>query len=180
MLGFLGSSLVSLVMAMSDGQGVQSALQWLLGDLTRARFSSAVMAVGVALMAAVYLLLRGRALDTFLLGQEGAASLGTDVARERAWMLLLSSLLVAVCVSAAGMIGFLGLMVPHAVRAWVGSRHRYVIPVAAVWGSAALVWSDLLAKNVVRPNEIPVGVVTSLVGAPVFLMMVLRRRRDAA
>jgi iron complex transport system permease protein len=174
MLGFLGSSLVSLVMATSDGQGVQSALHWLLGDLTRARFSSAAASLAVALLGALALMTKSRVLDTFLLGQEGALSLGTDVSRERAWMLLLSSLLVSLCVSSAGMIGFVGLMVPHAVRVLVGSRHSRVIPVGLIWGAATLVWSDLLAKNVIRPNEVPVGVVTSLLGAPLFLWMMLR------
>ncbi len=179
MLGFLGSSLVSLVMALSAGQGVQSALYWLLGDLSRARFESAGLALVMAAVSVVGLMSMHRSIDTLLLGEEGALSLGTDVPRLRARLLLFSSAIVAVCVSAAGMIGFIGLMVPHGARAALGSKHRGVIPCAAVWGAAALVWSDLLAKSLLQPNEVPVGVVTSLVGAPIFLWMILRKTGSA-
>jgi iron complex transport system permease protein len=92
-------------------------------------------------------------------------------------MILLSSVLVGICVSAGGMIGFVGLLVPHLARRMVGSLHRRLIPVAAIWGAAFLILSDLIARVVYRPLELPVGVVTALVGTPVFFLIFLRKTR---
>jgi len=114
------------------------------------------------------ILLRARSLDGLLLGEEAAAHLGVDVRRERAILLALASLLTAAAVTIAGLIGFVGLVVPHVVRLVVGPGARSVLPLAALFGASLLVFADLGARLL---GEIPVGVVTALVGAPFFLFL---------
>ena len=175
MLGFLGTSLVAIWMAMTDVNGLQSAMGWLFGDLSRARMKGVTVSAGF-LLALIFLLWRNwRELDGLLMGEEGAYSLGVDVPRVRRRIILLSSLIVGICVSAGGMIGFVGLVVPHFVRRQVGALHFALIPLAAIWGAIALTLADCGARYLVRPNELPVGVVTALLGAPVFLAILLRR-----
>jgi iron complex transport system permease protein len=180
MLGFLGSSLVALWMALADSNGFIAALSWLLGDLSRARAGGAAfVAVAIGGLLAV-LWTRWRQLDAFLLGSEAALSLGVPVARARRRIILLTSLVVGICVSASGMIGFVGLVVPHFVRRFEGALHYRLIPLCAIWGAAALVGADALARVAARPYELPVGVVTALAGAPLFLWVMLRRRGETA
>ena len=174
-LGFLGSSVVALTMALSEGGGIQGALIWLLGDLSRARWSGLSVTAAGVLIVGVTLWSRWRELDALLLGEEGAASLGFPIRSIRARVIVMTSLLVSLCVSAGGMIGFVGLIVPHFARRLVGAPHLRLLPLCAVWGAIALTGADLLARTVIRPYELPAGVVTALAGAPVFLWMMLRR-----
>lgn len=179
MLGFFGSSLVAVWMALADVNGIQGTLFWLLGDLSRARLRPALVLLASAAFLVFALWRRWRELDALLLGEEEALAVGVDVVRARRGILVLCSLLIAACVSSAGMIGFIGLVVPHFARRFVGSLHGRLIPLCAIWGAAALTLSDGLARFAVRPFELPVGVVTALVGAPVFLWMILTPRGRA-
>lgn len=179
MLGFLGSSLVALWMALADVNGVHGALFWLLGDLSRARLQGSILTlVGVASLS-VSIWFRSRALDALLMGEEGALALGIPVRETRRGMIVLTSILVALCVSGGGMIGFVGLIVPHFARKLVGSLHRNLIPLSAIWGAAALTIADAMARIIAKPYELPVGVVTALVGAPIFLWVILSRKEAA-
>jgi iron complex transport system permease protein len=179
MLGFFGSSLVAVIMALSDPNGIQGALFWLLGDLSRARPQGAWVALATILGLVAVTFTRWRGLDALLVGEENALSLGVDVTRVRRSLLLISSLIIGICVSGGGMIGFVGLVVPHIARKMVGSLHRKLIPVCAIYGALALTAADMLARIVVRPYELPVGVVTALLGAPLFLWILLRRKEAA-
>jgi iron complex transport system permease protein len=175
MLGFLGSSLVAVWMALADPAGVQSAIGWLLGDLSRAEASNAFpAAIGVAVATAL-IAIDHRGYDALLLGESEAAAVGVDVRALRTRAILWSSLLVSFAVSVSGMIGFVGLVVPQLVRRTGSSLHARVIPVSAIAGGALLVLSDLLARVLIAPYELPVGVVTSLVGAPLFVWLLFRR-----
>lgn len=179
MLGFLGSSLVALWMALADSNGISAALSWLLGDLSRARTGGSLFAaVAIGLLLAA-LWTKWRDLDAFLMGSEAALSLGVPVGRVRRRTVFITSLVVGICVSAGGMIGFVGLVVPHFVRRFAGSLHFRLIPLCAVWGAVALVAADALARVAARPYELPVGVVTALAGAPLFLWVMLRRHGEA-
>jgi ABC-type Fe3+-siderophore transport system permease subunit len=174
MLGFLGSSLVALCLAVSDQQGVQGVLSWLLGDLSRARLQGAIfsfVSVG-ALSFAIWN--HRKELDALLMGEEMAITLGIDVSMARKRLILLCSMLIAVSVSAAGMIGFVGLVVPHFVRKLVGSLHQRLLPLSAIWGAIALTLADTLARMITRPYELPVGAITAVIGAP-FCLWVLAR-----
>lgn len=177
MMGFLGSSLVALWLALSDPNGIQSALFWLLGYLSRARMQGAALSLVLISMLILAIWTRWRSLDALLMGEEDAQALGVHVGSVRRGLILLISLLIALCVSGGGMIGFVGLVVPHFVRRQVGSMHRHLIPVSALWGGASLAMADAVSRYLVRPYELPVGVVTALVGAPLFLWIMLGRRR---
>jgi ABC-type Fe3+-siderophore transport system permease subunit len=181
MLGFLGSSLVALCLAVSDQQGVQGVLSWLLGDLSRARLQGAIFScLSVSALSFAVWNLR-KELDAFLMGEEMAITLGIDVSAARKKLIFLCSMLIAVSVSSAGMIGFVGLVVPHFVRKYVGSLHQRLLPLSAIWGATALILADTLARMVTRPYELPVGAITAVIGAP-FCLWVLARsgtRRSA-
>ncbi|MEK6577881.1 MAG: iron ABC transporter permease [Bdellovibrionota bacterium] len=171
MLGFLGSSLVALWTALADSNGIQGSIFWLLGDLSRARLSGAFFAMCSVLGICGMIWSRAGVLDAFLMGEEGALSLGVDVSQSRRKMILLASILVGVCVSASGMIGFIGLIVPHLARKSVGALHRQLIPLSGIYGAIALIVADSMVRGLFKPYEVPVGVVTALVGAPAFLWM---------
>jgi len=116
-------------------------------------------------------------LNAFALGEEGAAYLGVEVEREKILLLALGSLLTAAAVSISGLVGFVGLVMPHAVRLILGPDHRLLIPAAALAGSVFVVIADLLARVLLAPIEIPVGVITAIIGAPFFLYLLRRRTR---
>lgn len=179
MLWALGSSLVSLWLAVSDITGIQGALFWLLGDLSRARLEGALFACAGVLILSLFVWRGSQNLDVLLLGEENAAIRGVDVVAVRKKFIFLSSLIVGLCVSSAGMIGFIGLIVPHFARLFVGSLHGRLIPVCMVWGATALVVSDTLSRVAVRPYEIPVGVVTAIIGAPLFVFALFQTARGS-
>lgn len=175
MLTFLGSSWIALMMAISDAEGIHSALFWLLGDLSRAEFRPALLAWVSAVLFTIFAYRKAEVLDLFLLGPETASTLGLSVRSQRRGLLILASCLVAISVSSAGMVGFVGLMIPHFCRRITGALHRRLIPLSALVGSTVMVWADLASRIAFQPIEIPVGVVTALIGAPLFLFLVQRR-----
>lgn len=176
MLGFFGSSLLALWIAMSDSNGLQGSMVWFFGDLSRARMSGTAMALAGVSLLTLIIWMDWRSLDALLLGEEGAETLGVDVQRIRRRIIVLTSLLIGICVSAGGMIGFVGLVVPHFSRRWVGSLHLKLIPHCAIWGAVMLTLADCLSRILVIPYELPVGVVTALIGSPLFLWIMLRQR----
>lgn len=176
MLGFLGTSLVTLWIVRSEANGIQGMMTWLFGDLSRARLSGANFCLVGVTGFALALWSQWRGLDGLLLGEEEAGALGVDVNVLRRKVIVLSSLIIALCVSAGGVIGFVGLVVPHFVRRWVGSLHFNLLPLCAIWGAIALMAADCLARVVTRPYDLPVGVVTALIGAPLFLWIMLRKQ----
>jgi iron complex transport system permease protein len=119
-------------------------------------------------------LLQSRQLNALLAGDETAISLGVNVQRFRIQLFLITSLLVGTVVAISGAIGFVGLMIPHIVRFWVGADHRRVLPVAALLGAVYLVVVDLIARTIIAPSELPVGIVTAAIGGPFFLWLLRR------
>jgi iron complex transport system permease protein len=180
MLGFLGSSLVALWMAVSDANGIQSAILWLMGDLSRARLHGAIVSLAMALVLSFTIWTSWRSLDALMMGEEGAASLGVAVPQARRHLILMSSLLIGLCVSGSGMIGFVGLVVPHFARRFAGSLHLKLLPLCAILGAATLTFADVLARVIAKPYELPVGVVTALIGAPLFLWIMIQRRSTSS
>jgi ABC-type Fe3+-siderophore transport system permease subunit len=153
---------------------------WLLGGL-EARTWDHVLLGGPALMAGVALLaVHARELDALLLGEVGAASVGVDVPGVRRRVVLASALVVGASVAIAGPIGFVGLLVPHVLRLGVGPAHRALLILAFFAGGAFVVIADVIARTLFSPSEVPVGVVTAAVGAPVFLWLLVRRTGPAA
>ncbi|RZQ61872.1 iron ABC transporter permease [Amycolatopsis suaedae] len=166
-----------LVLQADDPGKTNSALFWLFGSLAGARWADlGVPAVALA-VGIVALLARARGMNALLVGDETAAGLGVPANRLRGELFTSTSLVTGVMVALSGAIYFVGLVVPHAVRLLVGSDHRRVLPAAVLAGAGFLVLVDLLARFLLRPQEIPVGVLTSVIGAPVFLALMARRRR---
>ncbi|MFJ2235184.1 FecCD family ABC transporter permease [Streptomyces sp. NPDC087859] len=173
----LFSALTSfIVLTSADPETTRGVLFWLLGSLSGADWGQVLLCTAV--LAAVLVVCLGYAptLDAFAFGDDAAAGLGVRVARTRLILLCATALLTAALVSCAGAIGFVGLVLPHATRALTGAGHARLLPVTALTGAVFLVWVDTLARTVLAPQEVPVGVVTSLIGVPAFVAVLYRRR----
>ncbi|MFF9098582.1 FecCD family ABC transporter permease [Streptomyces sp. NPDC014802] len=172
---FLSGFTSYLVLRTGDEQQTHSVLFWLMGSLGGATWQLlAVPAVAVPL-ALLWLLARARGLNALLMGDETAAGLGVDVTRLRRELFTATSVLTGVLVAVSGAVAFVALMVPHACRLLVGGDHRRLLPVAALSGALLLVVVDLVCRTALATQELPVGVVTSLVGAPALLYLLDRR-----
>jgi iron complex transport system permease protein len=174
--GYAVASLLAagLSMAMfASGAGLRQIFSYLLGGFESATWVRFATALPLILGACGLLVLRARALNGFLLGEEAAAHLGVDVRRERAILLGLASLATAAAVAVSGLIGFVGLVAPHVVRLAVGPNARLVLPLSAIFGAVLMVGADLAARLL---GDIPVGVVTAVIGAPFFLLLLRRTR----
>ncbi len=168
------SAVILFVLTLLSTRDVRGIAFWLMGDLslvteTQLRVLLPVVALGVLALYAF-----AKDLNVMLLGEEEAAHLGVNVARVQTAVYLLASLLTGVAVSVSGAIGYLGLLVPHLGRMVVGNDHRTLLPTAALGGAIVLVLSDTLARTVVAPAELPVGAVTAVAGAPVFIYLLRR------
>lgn len=163
----------------ATGDSYRDVLNWLLGSLAGARWPQVAIAAGAMLVIGVPLALTGRVLDAFAFGDVTAASLGFSVSRVRWGLLGASALLTGALVSVSGSIGFVGLVLPHAVRLIIGPSNRPLLPLSALVGGIFLVWADTAARTVFDPRELPVGIVTALIGAPVFAILLARRRSEA-
>jgi iron complex transport system permease protein len=170
------TSLTSFLMLRSTGE-VRRALGWLLGGISLAGWDSVLSLLPYLALGFGGLLLSGHALNLMQFGDDQAQQLGLNVTRARALILAAASLTTAAAVAFAGIIGFIGLVVPHIVRMWFGADYRRVVPLSLLGGASALLISDVIARVVLAPQELPVGIVTALAGAPFFLW-VLRRAKN--
>lgn len=177
-VGQLGSAATSLVLTVSgDADTLRGITFWLLGSLSGARWPDVGVCAAALALGTVLCWSQAGALDAFTFGGDAAAALGIPVGRVRAGLLVVTALMTAASVATVGAIGFVGLVLPHLVRRLVGARHRRLIPTAALTGAVFLVWVDLAARTVFAPQEVPVGVVTALIGVPVFLLVLRSRTR---
>ena len=159
----------------NNADDMKSVTYWLLGSMTSARWSSLALPGACMLAGLVFFLTQLRTLNTLLLGDEAAITLGVNLGLWRKVYMVVVSLMTAVAVCTCGIVGFVGLMIPHIVRAVVGSDHRRLLPVAAMVGGTFLIWADVLARVLIPNTDIPIGVITSAVGAPVFVYMMVRK-----
>ncbi|GAA3587282.1 iron ABC transporter permease [Amycolatopsis ultiminotia] len=174
-IGYVLSAATSFLIFVSDTpDGARAVLFWLLGSLARAQWSSIGVVVVIVLASFVLLVLWARRFDALAVGDESARTLGVAPDRFRVLSLALVALCVGAVVAVAGGIGFVGLVVPHVARLCVGGAHRRVYPVAALIGAIFLVWADVFARVAFAPRELPLGIVTAVVGAP-FLAVLVRR-----
>lgn len=167
----------TIIQYFGDDMGIAAAVFWTFGDLGRVSWQEngmMALAVGAAL---VYFLFMRWNYNAMANGEELARSLGVKTSRVRFWGLLLSSLLTAVCVAFMGMIGFIGLIAPQIMKRMIGSDHRFLIPASALLGAAVLLLADTVARSVISPVILPVGAVTSLLGAPLFFYLLLRGKK---
>ncbi|NMA54982.1 MAG: iron chelate uptake ABC transporter family permease subunit [Firmicutes bacterium] len=168
------SALVSLLMYFSH-QRLQQIVFWLMGGLGRANWLYVRTSLPYFIVGAAVVQIQARALNVLLLGEETAASLGVEVERTKRWLFLGASLLTATAVAVSGPIGFVGLIVPHVLRMLVGTDHRLLLPASALGGGILVVAADTLARTVIAPTELPVGLIMALGGAPFFLSLLKRR-----
>lgn len=178
-MSYLLSSITSYLVLRSSAaeQGVGQVLSWLAGSLAAATWADLGVPTLVLVASTVALVSIAPVLNAFLTGDETAASLGVDVGRVRLVVFVVTSLLVGVVVAVSGAIGFVGLVVPHAVRMVIGSDHRWVLPASALAGGLLLVVVDIGARLILAPTEVPVGLLTAVVGAPFFLWLLRRSGR---
>lgn len=170
-----------LIFAADSAEGARSVLFWLLGSLGLARWSWLLASVAVVVCLTVAILLVwNRRLDALAIGDETAHTLGVPPTRLRVQLLVVVSLCVGAVVAASGGIGFVGLVIPHVARRFVGAAHVRVVPVAALIGAIFLVWADVAARVLLEPRELPIGIITALVGAPFLLILVRRFHASSA
>lgn len=165
-----------LVFRSPDARAAQSVMFWMLGSVSGAQWNRVLLPLLVVIIAFLVLLLLSPRLDALAAGPDTAAALGVRVSLLRKVLFLIQALLVGSMVAVAGGIGFVGLVIPHLSRLLVGSMHRRLLPVALVCGALFLLWVDVLARVIAPPQEIPLGVVTGIIGAPVFLLLMGRSR----
>lgn len=173
-VGSFAAALMSAIMALSAEAELRNAFLWLLGGFGGASWSALLLFAGYALVPVGLLVASARTLDLLTLGEETAQHLGADVERAKRVVYLATSLLVAASVAVSGIVGFVGLVVPHAARRLWTPLHRPLLPLVFLLGGTFLVLADLLARTAVRPLELPVGVVTALVGVPLFAVLLRR------
>lgn len=170
-------SLITLMISLASDTQMRSIVFWSMGSLTRVPLWVVLMLVPLWLACIVWALRQWPVLNALLLGQEQAGHVGVNVSRVRWQMIMLMAVLLGPLISVTGVISFVGLLVPQALRRYVGSHHRRLLPMCAVWGAIVVLVADLLGRMLVAPAELPVGVVISLVGAPVFLWLLCLRPR---
>lgn len=168
------SAVLALLLALLPEQGLFRAFSWMMGDLSHSELPVALLLMAWAMALGCGLIL-SQSLDKLLLGERHAEALGVDVKRLRQRLLLLASAVTALAVTAAGTIGFVGLVIPHLMRLIFGSLHRAVLPASAIGGGLLLVLADSAARTIIAPAELPVGILTAIIGVPVFLYLLMRR-----
>jgi iron complex transport system permease protein len=184
--GFVVSSLLSAViaflMSVSDSLGlnIRSVYSFLMGHISIESWGQIAVIAPLVICGVIIARLLASHLNAFSLGEEGAAYLGVEVEKAKLIVLALGSLLTATAVSISGLVGFVGLVMPHVVRLSLGPDHRLLLPASALAGGAFLVIADLLARTLLAPAEIPVGVITAIIGAPIFIYLLRRTRREYA
>lgn len=171
----LGGVTSLIVLTADQRELANSILTWTLGSLAGTRWDELGLPAALLVVGAALLLTQARALNALLSGEESAATLGVDTTRTRRWLFVLVSLVTGVLVALTGPVGFVGLIVPHITRMLVGAEHRRVLPVAALVGAIFLVWVDVFSRIAFAPAEVPVGVITSLLGGPFFVWMLCRK-----
>jgi len=171
-------AIISFMLSISPDQNLRSMLFWLMGDIGYESPSLITwLILGLGLVLALSL---ARSLNLLVRGEQQAAALGVDVRRLRLQIYFLASMLTGMAVMLAGTIGFIGLIVPHSVRLLAGADHRVVLPASVLLGGSLLMLADMLARTIVAPQQLPVGVVTALIGVPVFLLLLFRNASVSA
>ena len=165
-----------LVFKAQDARAAQGVMFWMLGSVVGAQWDRLLLPALVVLAAFLILMFMSNPLDAMAAGPDTAAALGVNVERLRQSLFFIQALLVGAMVAVAGGIGFVGLVIPHLARIMVGSLHRRLLPIAMVLGAVFMVWVDVIARIAAPPQEIPLGVVTGVLGAPLFLLLMGRGR----
>jgi iron complex transport system permease protein len=171
------SAAILFFLSIVNSMELHSITFWLMGDLSRASTKEICLAAFCLIAGFVLLYVQARKLNLIVQGEDTALQLGVNVERTKQRLLIVTSLITAVAVSLAGIIGFVGIMVPHFMRLIFGSDHRLLLPVSVLFGASFLIVADTIARVVFAPAELPVGVITALCGAPYFIFLLKRKAR---
>ncbi|WP_409295080.1 FecCD family ABC transporter permease [Peribacillus sp. SCS-26] len=169
-------ALVSLLMAISPQEDVRQILYWLMGSVSMRGWDHVKLIMPFFIIGAALLLMNTRELNGLVLGEQAAQFSGIDVRRKKRLILVAASTLTGSAVAVSGAVGFVGLVIPHLVRLIAGSSHKHVLPLSLLIGGGYLVLADLISRIAISPRELPIGVVTALVGAPIFTLLMIKER----
>jgi iron complex transport system permease protein len=175
MISFIASSFIMLMMAISRAEDLQGIVFWIMGSLEEPKASLIQLAIGVSLLGLVLSYFLCVRLNALALGEEEARHLGIDTETTKRYLFIIASMVTGCCVAVTGIIGFVGLAVPHFVRMFVGQDHRILLISAFLSGGIFLILSDTIARTIIRPLELPVGVVTGIIGGIIFVYALTRR-----
>lgn len=164
-----------LVYISDDSQKLKTITFWLMGSLAGAKWNEIVIILPVIILGTIFFITQYRTLNLMLLGDEVSITLGTDLHKFRIIYLLITSLMIGLLVYVSGMIGFVGLIIPHVVRIIFGTDHKKIIPIAALVGSIILIWADVISRILIKGTEIPIGIVISIIGAPLFVWLMIKK-----
>jgi iron complex transport system permease protein len=173
-VGAFFAAVIALVLSLSEAPTVRSAVLWMMGSLAGASWRSVLVVASYTVPAVLVIVALARSLNLMSIGEETAAFLGTDVERVKRVSYAAASLIAAAGVAFVGVIGFVGLVVPHVVRLLTGPDHKHLLPLAFISGASFLTFADLISRSLVAPAEVPVGVVTAFIGVPFFLLLLRR------
>lgn len=169
------SSLTSLIIFLSkDNEGIRTVNFWMMGSLAGAEWSNIVLPIAISVIPLIYFLTQYRNLNLMVLGDETSITLGLNIEKHRKIYMILSSLITGVIVSVCGTIGFVGIMIPHIVRLIFGTDHKTLLPFSALVGAIFLIWADVIARCAITNMELPIGIITSVIGAPFLLWLMVK------
>lgn len=175
-IGALFVSLTSLVLILADVWSVRDILFWLMGGLDSSGWHHVKIAWIPIIIGSIGIMLFSRDLNALLIGDDAASTLGINVKSTKTWLLILSSLVVGACVSVSGIIGFVGLVIPHMLRLILGADNRLLLPASFIIGASFLSIADLIARTLISPEELRLGIITSFVGVPFFIYLLRKNR----
>ena len=176
-LSYLFSGLETLIMVSTDADTLKNAFLWQIGTFTSTDWSELRIPFILVLISSIIMMLMSRKLNLLSLGDDSAASLGVDVENFRTILMIIIAISVAGMISYCGIIGFVGLIIPHVLRMVIGGDNRYLMPASMAAGATFLLIADLISRLVIYPDELRVGLIASMIGAPIFLYMILRKKR---
>ncbi|MBF0433613.1 MAG: iron ABC transporter permease [Fibrobacteria bacterium] len=176
MISFISSSLFMLIKSFSDDEDLRSIVFWIMGSLDEPNLALIWIAVGVSVSGLIISYFFCLSLNAFALGEEEAAHLGVNTERAKKILFVIASILTGLSVSVAGVIGFVGLVVPHLIRLFTGPDHRILLLASFLGGSAFMIFSDTIARTIIMPRELPVGVITGIIGGCVFIYALNKRK----
>lgn len=169
------SSLTSLIIFLSkDNEGIRTVNFWMMGSLAGAQWSNIVLPIAISVIPLIYFFTQYRNLNLMVLGDETSITLGLNIEKHRKIYMILSSLITGVIVSVCGTIGFVGIMIPHIVRLIFGTDHKTLLPFSALVGAIFLIWADIIARCAITNMELPIGIITSVIGAPFLLWLMVK------
>ena len=175
-ISFLCNSLISLIMILKK-ESMDKIIYWTLGSLNTSSYKQILLIAPIVVLGGLFIYRRYKDLNILSIGEEDAYSLGVEVEKVKKELIIISSLIVAALVSVTGIIGFVGLIIPHIARIIVGSNHRELVPFSFILGALFLVICDTISRIIIAPGELPVGAVTALLGAPYFIYLLWKKKR---